>query len=58
MQNRKTGEAIILDSDIEISVADIQADHTKAGIDAPKEAKSYREEVHERMADYIAPPYG
>lgn len=54
---RKIGEAIILDGGIEITVSDIQGNHVKIGIDAPKEVKIYREEIYERLPDYWAPPY-
>ena len=55
---RKIGEAIILDGGITITVSDIQGNHVKVGIDAPKEVKIYREEIYERLPDYVAPPYG
>ena len=34
---RKIGETIILDGGIKITVSDIQGNHVKIGIDAPKE---------------------
>lgn len=40
---RKIGETIILDGGIAITVYDIQGNHVKVGIDAPKEVKVYRE---------------
>ena len=46
---RKIGEAIILDGGITITVSDIQGNHVKIGIDAPKEVKVYREEIVKRM---------
>ena len=46
---RKVGEAIILDDDIKITVSDIQGNHIKLAIDAPKEVKVYREEIVKRM---------
>ena len=55
---RKIGETIILDGGIKITVSDIQGNHVKIGIDAPKEVKVYREEIYERLPDYCAPPYG
>jgi carbon storage regulator len=54
----KIGETIILDDGIEITVVDIQGNHAKISIDAPKEVKVYRIENYERMPDYYAPPYG
>ena len=46
---RKIGETIILDGGIKITVSDIQGNHVKIGIDAPKEVKVYREEIIQRM---------
>ncbi len=46
---RKIGETIILDGGIKITVSDIQGNHVKIGIEAPKEVKVYREEIVERM---------
>ena len=54
---RKPGESIILDGGIKITVAGIQGNQIRIGIEAPKEVKVYREEVLERMSDYSAPPY-
>ena len=48
---RKIGETIILDGGIKITVSDIQGNHVKIGIDAPKEVKVYREEIFERMKE-------
>ena len=48
---RKIGETIILDGGIAITVSDIQGNHVKIGIDAPKEVKVYREEIFERMKE-------
>ena len=48
---RKIGEVIILDGGIKITVSDIQGNHVKIGIDAPKEVKVYREEIIERMKE-------
>ena len=46
---RKIGESIIIDGDIKITIADIQGNQIRIGIDAPKEVKVYREEIVERM---------
>jgi carbon storage regulator len=46
---RTIGETIIIDGDVKITVSDIQGNHIKLAIDAPKEVKVYREEIYERM---------
>ena len=46
---RKIGETIIIDDGIKITVADIQGNQIRIGIDAPKEVKIYREKIVERM---------
>ena len=46
---RKIGESIIIDGGIKITVADIQSNQVRIGIDAPKDVKVYREEIVERM---------
>jgi len=46
---RQIGETIIVDGGIKVTVMDIQGNHIKLGIDAPKEMKVYREEIFKRM---------
>jgi len=46
---RKIGESIIIDGGITITVTDIKGGQIKIGVDAPKEVKVYREEIHEKM---------
>ena len=46
---RTIGETIIINDDVKITVSDIQGNHIKLAIDAPKEVKVYREEIHKRM---------
>ena len=46
---RKIGESIIIDGGIKITIADIQSNQIRIGIDAPKEVKVYREEIYKRM---------
>ena len=48
---RKVGDTIILDGDIGITVMDIQGNHVRIGINAPKEIIVYREEIYERLPD-------
>ena len=42
-------ETIVIDDEIKITVMEIQNGQVRFGIDAPKEVKVYREEIHERM---------
>ena len=51
-------ETIIIDSDIEITVTDVQGKHAKIGINAPKEIKILRKELKKDTWDYIERPYG
>lgn len=55
---RKPSESIILDGGIKITVAGIQGNQVRIGIEAAKEVKVYREEIFKRMSAYSAPPYG
>ncbi|WP_404404898.1 carbon storage regulator CsrA [Jeotgalibacillus malaysiensis] len=42
---RKTGEAIRIGDDIEITVLSVQGDQIKLGIDAPKHIDIHRKEI-------------
>ncbi|TFE03943.1 carbon storage regulator CsrA [Jeotgalibacillus salarius] len=42
---RKTGEAIRIGDDIEITVLSVQGDQVKLGIDAPKHVEIHRKEI-------------
>ncbi|MDZ5711480.1 carbon storage regulator CsrA [Jeotgalibacillus haloalkalitolerans] len=42
---RKTGEAIRIGDDIEITVLSVQGDQVKLGIDAPKHVDIHRKEI-------------
>jgi carbon storage regulator len=46
---REIDETIIIDSDIKITVMEIQNGQVRFGIDAPEEVKVYREEIYKRM---------
>jgi len=46
---RTIGETSIIDGGIKVTVIDIQGNHIKLAIDAPKEVKVYREEIYERI---------
>ena len=43
---RKTGESLVLNNNIEITVLEIRGDQVKIGISAPKEVPIYRKEVY------------
>lgn len=44
--SRKKNEAIVINSDIEITILDIKGDQVKLGITAPKSVPIYRREVY------------
>jgi carbon storage regulator len=43
---RKTGEAIQIGKDIEISVVSVKGDQVKLGINAPKNVEIHRKEIY------------
>lgn len=43
---RKSGESIVINNDVEITVLDINGDQVKIGITAPKSVPVYRKEVY------------
>jgi carbon storage regulator len=43
---RKTGEAIQIGEDIEISVISVKGDQVKLGINAPKNVEIHRKEIY------------
>jgi carbon storage regulator len=43
---RKTGEAIQIGEDIEISVVSVKGDQVKLGINAPKNVEIHRKEIY------------
>jgi carbon storage regulator len=47
--NRRQGECIIIDGDIEIRVLEAYAGKAKIGIKAPEKVSIHREEVYQRM---------
>lgn len=46
---RKRGQSIIVGDDIEITILEIDRDHVKIGISAPKLVKVYRRELYEEI---------
>jgi len=47
--NRKKGETIIIGDNIRVTIADIQGDSVKVGIDAPQDIVILREEIQEAV---------
>ena len=43
--SRKTGESIVINNDVEITVLEIKGDQVKIGIKAPKSIPVYRKEI-------------
>ena len=48
---RRIGEAIIIDSDIRLTVTGIKGDKVRIGIEAPPHVRMDREEVRRRVAE-------
>lgn len=44
--SRKTGETIVINNDIEITILEIKGDQVKVGIAAPKSVPIYRKELY------------
>jgi carbon storage regulator len=48
---RKTGEAIVIDDNIKITVVQIKGKQVRIGVEAPKETKIHREEVYQSIQE-------
>lgn len=48
---RKTGESLIIDGSVTVTVLSVINNQVRIGIDAPKDVPVYREEIYERMKD-------
>ena len=46
---RKSGEAIIINGDVKVTVLSIEGNKISIGIDAPKEISVHREEIHNKI---------
>jgi len=46
---RKRGQSILVGDVIEITILEIDRDHVKLGINAPKSVKVYRRELYEEI---------
>ncbi len=49
--SRKTGESIVIDNDIEVTVLEIKGDQVKLGIKAPKVVPVYRKEIFAQIKE-------
>ncbi|MDR1956495.1 MAG: carbon storage regulator CsrA [Treponema sp.] len=47
--SRKVNEKIMIGEDISISIIEIQGDHIRIGVDAPKTVKVFRQEVFDAI---------
>ena len=47
--SRKTGEKLIINDNIEITIVETRGDSVKIGINAPKNVRIYREEIFEEI---------
>jgi carbon storage regulator len=50
--SRKTGESIVIDDNIQITVIAFQGQTVKLGIKAPSNVRVDRQEIHERRAEF------
>lgn len=46
---RKVGQSIIIDDDIEVTVAEVRGDQVRIGIKAPKTVKILRKEIYDEI---------
>ncbi len=49
--SRKTGEALLIDGDIEVTVLEIQGDRVRIGINAPADVPILRREIAETAGE-------
>ncbi len=49
--SRKTGESIMIGSDIEITILEVKGEQVKIGIAAPKSVPVYRKEIYKEIQD-------
>jgi carbon storage regulator len=53
--SRRVGEEIIIAGNIRVTVASIKGDKVRLGITAPPDVRIDREEVHNRIREFIEP---
>lgn len=44
--SRKSGESLVVDDNIRVTILEIRGDRVSVGIDAPREVSVHRHEVH------------
>lgn len=49
--SRRTGESIVIDNDVEITILEIKGDQVKLGIKAPKSVPIYRKEIFAQIQE-------
>lgn len=49
--SRKTGESIVVDNDVEITILEIKGEQVKIGIKAPKSIPVYRKEIFAQIQE-------
>jgi carbon storage regulator len=53
--SRRVGEEIIIAGNIRVTVASIKGDKVRIGITAPPDVRVDREEIHNRIREFIEP---
>jgi carbon storage regulator len=46
---RRIGEKIMIGSNITLTILDVQSNHVRIGIDAPRKVAVHREEIYRRI---------
>ena len=49
--SRKSGESIMIGSDIEITILEVKGEQVKIGIAAPKQVPVYRKEIYKEIQE-------
>jgi carbon storage regulator len=48
---RRAGESVVIGDDIRVTVVEVRGDVVRLGIDAPRDVKVHREEVHRAVSE-------
>ena len=48
---RKIGESIFIDQNVKVTILEVKGDKIRVGVDAPREVRVDREEVHARRQE-------